>query len=604
VVETKEMTFKSLLLWLMLAAALLGASFWHYQRSRIAAPGPQPILPQLRPEEVTNVQVRLEGQLEIRAQRADGQWKLTQPILYPAEQGMITNLLAALQQITPAVYISPREVMEHPNGEEDYGFPQATIIVKQGDYRAQLFLGSRTTPGDQVFLQVVGDQGIYVVDADLLRHVPASADDWRRRSVFDVTAACDRITITNAANGFELRRESPKGCWSIVTSDVAARADSSKVDEFLNQLRALRIHRFVSDGPKLDLETVGLQNPEFQCAIGQGTNVTSSVQFGKSPTNEAKQVFARRAGENTLLLLNRDGPTPWPTSLSFRDTHLLSQADWNEVNINGLDQFRLVRSTNECWRVLPQDIPADAAAVRDLLAFLGQMQIEQFVRDIVPEQPQALAEYGLAEPLLEYALRASGTNDLGGGTNGTLVSLRFGVVTNQPDKVFARRSDESAVYAINTTNFQKLANASWQLRDRRIWKFAISDLMSITVEQDGKTRQLVRQGDHRWSAADGAQGMIEPMAIEETVLDLVDLSARAWLARGTNILAQWFKGGDQKITLQFKNGEKRTIELSSQLGPQFGIAQAILDGEPWVFAIPGSLRRDMALYLSIPGGQL
>ena len=598
------MTFRNTLVWLSLAVALFGASVWHYQRSSKVPIGPQRILPQLRPQDVTNVQVRLEGQLEIRAQRTGSEWKLIQPVQYPAEAPMISNLLAVLEQMTPAVYIPPREVMEHPNAEEDYGLPQTTIILKQGDYRAQLFLGSRTTPGDQVFLQVVGDQGIYVVDADLLRHVPATADNWRKRSLYDLTTPFDRVTITNAGNGFELRRDSPGGKWRIVTSDVAARADSSKVEEFLGKLGALRVRQFVADGPKLDLEPVGLQSPEFQCAIAQGTNITALVQFGKSPTNESKQVFARRGGENTVVLLDKDGFTAWPTSVSFRDTHLFGQGDWDEVEINGRDHFRLVRGTNDCWRVLPHDIPADGAAVRDLLAFLGQMQIEQFVRDIVPEQRQALAEYGLAEPTLEYTLRAAGTNETVGETNGSLVRLRFGSVTNQPERIFARRSDESAVYAINPTNFSRLPTGSWQFRDRRVWKFSIADLTSITVEQGGKTRQLMRQGDHRWSLAEGGQGTVEEIAIEETVLDLLDLSARAWLARGTNVLTQWFKGGDQKITLEFKNGEKRTLELSSQLTPQFGVAQATLDGEPWVFAIPGSLRRDMALYLSIPGGQL
>jgi hypothetical protein len=598
------MTFKTTLLWLILAAALFGGSFWHYQRSNVPLLGPQRILPQLRAQEVTNVQVRLEGQLEIRAQRSDGQWKLTQPIQYAAEGGLINNLLVALEQMTPSVYISPREVMAQPNAEEDYGLPQATIILKQGDYRAQLFIGSRTAPGDQVFLQVVGDQGVCVVDADLLRLVPATLDFWRKRAIFDGTAVCDHVTITNAGNGFELRRDSPTARWRIVTSDVTARADATRVDEFLSRLGGLRVRQFVADGPKLDLEAFGLQSPEFQCAIAQGTNVTTLVQFGKSPTNETKQVYARRAGENTVVLLDKDGLTAWPGSTSFRDTHLLNEADWTEVEINGSDHFRLAHLTNDCWKVLPQDIPADAAAVRDLLAFLGRMEIEQFVRDIVPEQPQALAEYGLAEPTLEYTLRVASTNDASGDTNGTMVRLRFGVVTNQAERVFARRSDESAVYAINLTNYSRLATASWQLRDRHIWKFPIAELTSIKVEQDGKTRQLVRQGDHRWSVGDGVQGTIEEIAVEETVLDLVDLSARAWLARGTNVLAQWFKGGDQKITLEFKNGEKRTLELSSQLWPQFGVAQATLDGEPWVFAIPGSLRRDMALYLSIPGGQL
>ena len=33
-------------------------------------------------------------------------------------------------------------------------------------------MGAKTAPGDQVFLQVVGVEGVYVVDADFLKYLP------------------------------------------------------------------------------------------------------------------------------------------------------------------------------------------------------------------------------------------------------------------------------------------------------------------------------------------------------------------------------------------------------------------------------------------------
>ena len=91
------------------------------------------------------------------------------------------------------------------------------------------------------------------------------------------------------------------------------------------------------------------------------------------------------------------------------------------------------------------------------------------------------------------------------------------------------------------------------------------------------------------------------------MLDLVDLSAAAWLSRGTNNLAQLgFAEDVQRITLEFKNAEKRTIELSPRTLPavNFGRAAVTLDGETWVFAISPSLRRDVIAYLSVPAPAL
>jgi hypothetical protein len=117
----------------------------------------------------------------------------------------------------------------------------------------------------------------------------------------------------------------------------------------------------------------------------------------------------------------------------------------------------------------------------------------------------------------------------------------------------------------------------------------------------------VKPHSAKWSVARGLKGTINPLAIEETMLDLVDLQAAAWIARGTNNLALWgFTGDDQHVTLEFKNAEKRTIVVAQNPASSLGIGAAALtlEGETWVFALPPSLRRDVIAYLSIPAPAL
>jgi len=165
--------------------------FLYQQHAHRGPAGPARILPNLKLLRVTTVQVRPEGQLEIRAVRTNDGWQLNEPLVYPAQASSIENLLFFLDHMTPSTYISRRELRQRPEAEEEYGFgaPQSTLIVKQGEYRVQIFVGSRTAPGNEVFLQVVGDEGVYVVDAELLHLLPRNANEWRDTVFLDLPVA-------------------------------------------------------------------------------------------------------------------------------------------------------------------------------------------------------------------------------------------------------------------------------------------------------------------------------------------------------------------------------------------------------------------------------
>src|SRR5262249_50305348 len=157
------------------------------------------------------------------------------------------------------------------------------------------------------------------------------------------------------------------------------------------------------EAPRTDLDVFGLQNPEFQFSVAEGTNLLCTVQFGKSQTNDPALVFARNPALNTVVVVNRTNLTPWPTMSSFRDPHLLGDlGQLQSIDVRGLDAFSLVRQTNDTWTVMPQNFIADPGSVKDLLRLLPEMQIVEFRKDVVPAQ--MLADHGLDHPALEYTL--------------------------------------------------------------------------------------------------------------------------------------------------------------------------------------------------------
>jgi len=607
--------------WLLLAAGLFGFIFFYQRHTHKGPTGPARILPGVKLSEVTSIQVRPavagQAQLEIRAERTNNMWQLTEPpstnlrtdtntwLPYPAQAASIENLIAALEQLTAAIYISESELKAHPKADEEFGFtsPQASIVILEGGYRVHILIGARTNPGDQVYLQVVGVEGAYVASADFLKYIPRSANDWRDTTVIKfANTPFDRIAVTNSSTALArlvLQRDLPNRLWRMVWP-LQARADNLRIQDSLQKLQNLRVRQFVSDDPKAELEPLGLAPPELELAIGQGTNTLALLQFGRSPTNDPAQVYARRFGQYSIFTVDKEGLSSWRAAVNdFREAHLLDLPEAvDSVEVMGQDIFSLQHETNDTWRVLPDNLPADAGNVQDLFTVLTAAPIIGFVKDVV--NPPDLVDFGLASPLRRFILSPKAIN------SSVVVSneVCFGLSTNQPDKVFAKRTDESSVYAISTNDFARLPTVGWQMRERKLWHFSEDDIAQVTIRQNGKTRQLIRKERYKWSPAAGTQGVVDELPTEETVRGLVQAAAVIWVARGEQDGARFgFSEKGLQITLELKSGEKVTIEFGGEAPSTNAYAKVTFDGQIWILEFPWMLFRDVLSYLSIPPGQ-
>jgi hypothetical protein len=320
------------------------------------------------------------------------------------------------------------------------------------------------------------------------------------------------------------------------------------------------------------------------------------LQFGKSPTNDPRFVYARRLGQNGIVTVSNELLSPWRDKVNdYRDPYVMDLISTPTViEVHGEDKFTLEQQTNGMWRVLPQDFPADAESAKELCASLNKLRIVQFI-DVVIEPD--LPSYGLAPPALTYTLRGAPTNSPAGSTNPIIVSLSLG--TNQAGKAFARRADESFVYGITTNDFLHLPSASWQMRERQIWNLSTNDIDRAIIRQQGKVRQIKRNGPHSWSLI--TQGNINDLAVEEAVIGLCQLSASAWTARGEQNRARYgFIDKGLQITLEVKNGDKKVLEFGGMAPSGLPYAAVTLDGTFWIFECPLALAQDVAGYLTIP----
>ncbi len=595
---------RNTLLWMAVAGTLFVFVFFIEPRLRKPTVGPQKILAALKISEVTSIQILPKGQLEIRADLTNGTWQLTRPFNYPARSDRVQELLAALESLTPATFSTAQELKNVRQADEKFGFepPQKTLVVQQGTEQMFLHIGYRTAPGDQVFVQVVGVGDAYVVEAGLLALIPDGVDDWRDTRLVDLRQlAFDRLLVTNAGKPFELQHNPTNRLWRMLLPGWEPRADSGKVVEALRRLQSLRVQQFVSDDPKADLDSFGLQAPELSVALAKGTNSVLLLEFGKSPTNNTGLQFARRGDQNTVVTVSKEVLGKWAYEL-FRDRHLVTlTSPLDSIEVRGPDNFTLKLQTNGTWRVLPQgrsDFPADAALVQEFITNLTALQAAEFSKGVVtaPELPA----WGLAPPSRQLILSAAVTNAESGSTNVIIAQLEFG--TNQEDKVYARRTDESSLYTVRLADLGRLPWASWQLRERRIWHFTENDVARIVVHQDGKTREIVRKGTNSWTLAPGSIGIINDLAMDEVAHRLGELTAAVWVAGSDESRSgSGFTPDGHQLSVELKTGSRLAVEFGGTAPSGFPYARTVLEDQPWIFEFPWALYHQyVRAYLTIP----
>ena len=597
------------LLWLLCGVLL---AFIYFVERRTPSTSLSPNLPAplvtFKASDITGLRLSRTNQPIVRAERTRDTWSLIGPpgpTFYPAQTYAIESLLQMLEGLGRRAFIPLSEISSRKATLADFGLdvPQASLTLLQNGRRTDLLFGSKTPVGDQVYLQLPSAPGLYVVGAELFDRLPQSASDWRDTALLHLAGLeWDRVEVRSAGRGFAVQIN-PTNKLFYLSKPTPARADALKVEALLRQLQSSRVAQFVSDDPKAELEGYGLQPPETELAFGQGTNDLVLVQFGKSPTNDASVVFARRLQQTNIVLVPKAVLSMLQTSpADLRDRRLLSftpeAADLIEVT--GPQNFTLQRQTNGAWIVTdPQPLLADPELVREWLGFLARLEGD-VEKDVVTD----FASYGLAPPARLYSLKNTWTNAAGALTNQVLAQLEIGV--RGEEKIFARRSDENSVYSIARADFTRLPSATWQLRDRQVWSFTTNQVSRLSIRHLGYTRQLIRDTFGKWSLAPGSQGIIRSTeALEETLFRLGQLRAAVWVDHGEGKAALYgFNETSRKLTLELRNGTDKpqvlTVEFGDFAPSRFPYALATVDGQTWIFEFPYPLFVQIINVLSNP----
>ena len=582
--------------WFLLLVALgLGGYLYVAERrpgiSVTGADGTQVRFLPVAAEQVTAVELFRSNGI-VRAERTDKEWMLRLPVAYAAQGQAVDALLNALAKMRPRSWI-PGAQLGAAGSEtwKAFGLDDSAATLKlETKSGPVIFKFGATAPlGLQFYFQPVGSDGVFTADNALLDLLPASADDWRNRSLVNLRGVdFDRVEL-RGKTAFEAVRDRTNGVWRLI-KPLVARADSDRLNKLLQTLASVRVAQFVTDSPLANPDAYGLQTVDSEVIIGNGTNQLARLQFGSSPTNQPGALYVRRMAQTNIVLVPAATAVVLRGPLSsFRDHRLLPPlADSTRVEFTVGEEHTVVEQSGTNWLVTsPAKFPARNDQMERLFALLAAITITDFPNDVVADY----APFGLAKPVRTYTFTR--------GTNAPL-QFQFGARADA-EHVFVRRLDEPGVYVVRLTDLLQLPESPEQIRD---FRFGSSNVVSIAIRQKGNARTLSRGAGGQWAITAGNPGDPFTPAIEETLRRLGDLESVPYAVRNEAMFTQLKSYAElgHEVTLTFAPGSPlRTLRLrfAADLGA-VAVALANFDDDPLPLRIelPGKLFQDILHYFS------
>ncbi|MCX7824609.1 MAG: DUF4340 domain-containing protein [Verrucomicrobiae bacterium] len=609
----------------------------------------------LKSDDLTKLQIQLNtsnyvGRIVIEKEK--DKWFLREPLAYRASGSEINSICSELEFLERKDIITPKEMKEKSTKLVDYGFdkPAAELTFSRKDKATTVKIGKASPVGNTVYIQIAGRDDILLVDKSLLTKLDRKIEEFRDKSVAEFsTFQATRLEISQAKKVIELVKAPKPGVAASVTDKIwriaqplNARADQGKVDGLLDKLRDLKAESFVTDKPA-DMKTYDLDQPQLELTVYTSEQEGAIiVQFGGALKDDATKVYCKRKGSDTILAVRSDIVKDFTVQVNdLRDKKLadFNTDDAKQVAINFANQTIRLNKDGEDWKLVePEAVKAESSEVSTLLGTITGIEVKEFVADVVAD----LSKYGLDKPYYTLTVKkeappvptaspaasASGTNAPAATTTNvvaaastntpaatttnvikavspppkaeqvTIAELLFGKEDKEKKLVYCKRGDEAYVYAIESSDFEKLPKTALALRNRTLVSTEKSKVTSLSVLKDAK-RITVEKKDDKWKLAPDVQGVLDTNVVDDVLWTLTGLSAEKFVSAAAADKAQY---GLDKPSWQFnfevnEGGTNKAFSLSLGKETSGKGRYGLLGGQPPIFELSSgtvsSLTKDL-----------
>ncbi len=427
----------------------------------------------------------------LRLERSGDAWHLTSPVQWPANDFALTRILNELRLLEHETSFTVADIERNGQALADYGLaePRLTLTYTADTSGTDspapavtLRIGGDTTVGNRLYV-LTDDDRIHVVSRSLAESLALTLAQLRSDAIFTIPVFEVRSFNLQAAEGARVRVRRDGARWSF-EAPIVARAAKTATELTINDLNALRVHRFL-DAPA---DRTGLNAPLLRVTL-EGNSRRETLLIGRPvadtppPDDAATVEHYARLDDRPASLFTVQLPSELLKKLTTAQTALRERRllDFDPANVTAivldapagrnlpeLTLQRLDSGTDATWQILrrdsssgPSTAPADTTLVANLLQRLALLEATAFHRDAPSEaELEDLGFNLLARTVtLQFAPNSGRAEPL------TLELARtFGATRS----VYARVAGQPFIYAVSPEILHNTPVAAGVWRDRAL----------------------------------------------------------------------------------------------------------------------------------------
>ncbi|HOX39340.1 MAG TPA: DUF4340 domain-containing protein [Candidatus Brocadiia bacterium] len=525
------------------------------------------LVPDFKTENAQRVELT-RGQEKFVFERVDKEnWRMVEPISVRADRTTVEGALDNIQFATKQTTISAKD--GQPVDLEQYGCkePQATLFVKmkdgvtEGPKEILVKVGKKASVGYNAYVMLGSDPNVYAVSDSIADKVTKKLNEWRDKRI----AAAEKNDVTKVDILAAKTEEQPElrvtlakqdGKW-MMSQPVADRADADKVGKVVQKLIDARIgdEDFVTEDDS-DLVKYGLDNPTLTFTVSVPVKETDKPKDEKTPAEPAAsaeksytliigakaegkdgKLYAKLKEEKSIFAVSEALKTdlsPKPEDLRDRRLARFEADSVMRIDLVRADgTFSVLRKDKDSpWTFKDvSDIQAESSALKDFLENLGTFEIAEFVQDA----PKDLAEYGLDS-------KSAVEMQLVGAEEKTVERVMVGKANEAGDKLYAKRADQAAVYAVPAGDaVDGILKPRLAFRFRNVLNVVKTDIRSFTLKRGDKTFECVRSeaNETDWTLKNPGSGATDTWNVSDLLNSASNLTAKKFVEENPQDLAKY-----------------------------------------------------------------
>ena len=540
-----------------LGGILLLYTDWGEQKPQ-AQPAEKKLLADLGKVVRLEVQTPRESKGRMVLVSKDDKWRLAEPVDAPATTWEVSSIVTTLTNLKYVRKYGPKDkdrpkadITSLPND------PLKIATLTDEDDKSYTILIGKKVPfsTSQTYVQVKGDEHLYVVEADLAEELKKTAADLRDKNVVDFqTDQAIRVTVRGEQN-YQLVKVDDK--WAI-DRPVSARADQDRVRTLLNDIVAIYAEKFI-DEPK-ELTGYGLDKPRATVTVElappkpttQATQASKpakgrviTITFGTVADKKEQTIFAKLADQPWVFLVKESRlKDVQPKLLDLRDKKVLDIGSAEVTRIEAAfaeGKTLALQKADEKWTMRkPFAGPCDAEAVKGLVDALRELKATDF-----QDNPASFAAYQLDPPRGKIVLHLRGKEQA--------AVLLLGGTTKSGEMAFVRAGTAKSVAVIPSEDFAKLLRGPEAYWTRQFLKLPENaEITEVTLARPRLRIVLERQKDGKFRLT----APIAAPADEDNVKDLIealkDVKADKIVSLDKTLPKRFAKAKPQQVSLTYR----------------------------------------------------